>query len=337
MTRPTAVRSAPEEPRSPASDVPFTQPARRIRQPALEHPAMPPRRAAMPLGQAKPVLERLYRQFDRVESAADPIHLVRRYADPVDQEVAGFCAAALAFGRVASVVASIEALLRIMGPSPARFVRHFEPTRPGRSLTSFRHRWTGGDDLVMLFVILRRMIDSDGSIEGFFLRGYRSDADDVGSAVDSFCARALDLVDPARSPGVRYFFPKPAAGSACKRLNLYLRWMVRRDRIDFGVWRRVATSKLVVPLDTHVMRVGQCLRLTRYRSPGWPMAREITATLRQLEPDDPVKYDFSLCHLGMQDLCGFNRPQRDVRCPLRGLCRPAGRRPEGSRRPSGRR
>ena len=84
---------------------------------------MPPRRAALPLGQAKPVLERLYRQFDRVESAADPIHLVRRYVDPVDQEVAGFCAAALAFGRVASVVASIEALLRIMGPSPARFVR----------------------------------------------------------------------------------------------------------------------------------------------------------------------------------------------------------------------
>ena len=298
---------------------------------------MPRRRAALSLGQAKPVLERLYRQFDRVGSAGDPIHLVRRYADPVDREVAGFCAAALAFGRVASVVASIETLLRVMGPSPATFVRRFDLSRHGRSLRSFQHRWTGGDDLVMLFVILRRMIDSEGSIEGFFLRGYRSDADDVGQALDSFCARALDLVDASRSPGVRYFFPKPTAGSACKRLNLYLRWMVRRDRIDFGVWRRVATSKLVVPLDTHVMRVGQCLRLTRYRSPGWPMAREITATLRQLDPNDPVKYDFSLCHLGIQDACGFNRRQRDARCPLRGLCRPGGRRLGESRRPSGRR
>jgi uncharacterized protein (TIGR02757 family) len=101
--------------------------------------------------------------------------------------------------------------------------------------------------------------------------------------------------------------------------------MVRRDGIDLGVWSRVSPARLIIPLDTHVIRVGRCLRLTSYRSPGWRMASDITATLRRLDPDDPVKYDFSLCHLGMMDACGFNRPQRDTRCPLRGVCRPSPR------------
>jgi len=92
--------------------------------------------------------------------------------------------------------------------------------------------------------------------------------------------------------------------------------------VDFGNWNNVPASKLVVPLDTHVIRVGQCLRLTRYSSAGWRMAADITESLRDLDPDDPVKYDFSLCHLGMADQCGFNRSQGDAQCPLRGLCRP---------------
>ena len=297
---------------------------------------MPSRRPVLKLRNAKPVLEHLYRQYDQVESATDPVHLVRRYSAPADREVAGFCAAALAFGRVAAVLASINAVFDVMGPSPAAFVRRFDPLRHGHAVRPLGHRWTRGEDLVVLFQILRRMNEAAGSIERFFLRGYRDEAEDIGPALDSFCARALDLAD-GENTGVRYFFPRPAGGSACKRLNLYLRWMVRRDRIDFGVWQQVATSKLVVPLDIHVWRVGQCLRLTRYRSQGWPMAREITAALRQFDPDDPVKYDFSLCHLGMQNVCGFNQEQRDERCPLRGLCRPDGRRPERSRLPSGQR
>ena len=123
-----------------------------------------------------------------------------------------------------------------------------------------------------------------------------------------------------------WFFPRPAGGSACKRLNLFLRWMVRRDAVDLGIWSGLPASRLVVPLDTHVSRVGRCLRLTRHRSPGWAMARDLTDSLRRIDPGDPVRYDFSLCHLGMMDACGFGRPQRDGRCPLRGLCRPGGRR-----------
>lgn len=294
-------------------------------------------RSLRALRAARPALEQLYGQFDHTDSAADPVHLVRRYSDDADREIAGFCAAALAFGRVASVLASLETLLAVMGPSPAAFVRQFDPVRHGDALRPLRHRWTTGEDLVELLRILRQMVSTTGSIEAFFLRGYQRDALDVGEALNSFCTRALALSQPDHARGVRYFFPRPAGGSACKRLNLYLRWMVRRDRIDFGVWRQVSTAKLVVPLDTHVIRVSQCLGLTTYRSPGWPMARQITASLRRIDPDDPVKYDFSICHIGMQDACGFNRPQRDARCPLRGVCRPGARIPAGSRRPSVRR
>jgi len=278
--------------------------------------------SSVKLAKVKPELELLYTQYNRVESTIDPVHLVRRYEDPVDREIAGFCTAALAFGRLASIITSIKALLKVMGSSPAVFVRRFDRTKHGNLIRPLSHRWTRGEDLIDLLCILRRMQETAGSIEKFFLRGYDDKAGDVGPALDSFCTRALDGVDQNKTPGVKYFFPKPAHGSACKRLNLYLRWMVRCDKIDFGIWKQVETAKLVIPLDIHVFRVGQCLRLTRYRSAGWAMVREITETLRKLDPDDPVKYDFSLCHLGMQKLCCFNQPQVKSLCPLQGLCQP---------------
>jgi len=277
-------------------------------------------------------LEGLYRTFDHVDSAADPIHIVRRLHSRDDREIVGFCAAALAFGRVASVLQSIEALLQVMGPAPAAFVRGFDPVRDAPALRPLVHRWIRGVDLAALMIILQRMLRNSGSIEGFFLAGDDSAAPDVGRALDAFSRRALETdLRPAygrmpKRPGVCYFFPRPSAGSACKRLNLFLRWMVRKDAIDLGVWTKVSASRLVVPLDTHVIRVGRCLRLTKYRSPGWKMASEITASLRALDPADPVRYDFSLCHIGMMNACGYGRSQRDSQCPLRGVCRP---RPSG--------
>lgn len=282
-------------------------------------------------------LDRLYRTFDRPESAVDPVHLVRRYSAPADREVAAFCAAGLAFGRVAAVLASIEAVLAVLGPRPAEFVRRFDPARDAGALRPFVHRWIRGVDVVALLRVLNRMLAESGSIERFFLEGDDPSSPDVGPGLDRFAARALavDLApvygdDPRRRVG--WFFPRPARGSACKRLNLFLRWMVRRDAVDLGAWSGLPASRLVVPLDTHVIRVGRCLRLTGYRTPGWSMAREITGALRRLDPGDPVRYDFSLCHLGMMNACGFGRPQGDERCPLRGLCRPGGRR---RRRPAG--
>lgn len=280
-------------------------------------------------------LDTLYTTFDHPDSALDPIHIVRRFRRPADQEVVGFCAASLAFGRVASVLQSVNALLAIMGPAPSAYVQDFDPARERARFDGLVHRWIRGVDLVALMLVLRRMLRENGSIEAFFAAGDAPHDADVSAALDSFCARALDMdLGPAygrvpRAPGVRSFFPRPSGGSACKRLNLFLRWMVRRDAIDLGVWSQPAPARLIVPLDTHVIRVARCLRLTRYVSPGWRMAADITAALRVLDPVDPVRFDFSLCHIGMMNACGFGRDGRDSHCPLKGACRP---RPPTSRR-----
>ncbi|MGH9408521.1 MAG: TIGR02757 family protein [Vicinamibacterales bacterium] len=274
-------------------------------------------------------LQSLYDAYNREDSASDPVQIVRRYTRPEDQEVVGFCAAALAFGRVASVLNTVDTLARIMGDRPAEYVRAFDPSAAHPELRAMVHRWTRGVDLVALLWLLRQMIEQAGSVERFFGAGDDGRQPDVGVALDSFSRRALalDLQQaygrrmPARA-GVCYFFPRPSAGSACKRLNLFLRWMVRRDAVDLGAWTAVPPARLIVPLDTHVIRLGRCLRLTRYTSPGWKMAADITSSLRAIDPIDPVRFDFSLCHVGMMSACGFGRRQGDAACPLKGFCRP---------------
>ena len=291
----------------------------------------------------KPVLDRLYTEFNYPDSATDPVQIVRRFTRADDREVVGFIAASLAFGRVASVIQSIERVLVVLGRHPAESIRRFEPKRDKPSFAHIVHRWTRGPDIAALIWIIHQMLRDSGSIEEFFVEGLEREAPDLSSAIDSFSTRALAFnLKPIygrvpKRPGVCYFFPRASTGSACKRLNLFLRWMVRRDALDLGVWTRVSPSKLVVPLDTHVIRVGRCLQLTRYTSPGWAMARDITASLQRIDPADPIRYDFSFCHLGMMNACGFSRAQGDAQCPLRGVCRPGARKRRRSRQPSARR
>ena len=274
-------------------------------------------------------LESLYEGFNAPDSAVDPIQIVRRYTRVDEREVVAFIAGALAFGRVASVMASVEAVCRALGPNPATFVRDFDPARDGGELRQVVHRWTRGNDFVALIWILRQLIEAHGSLEQAFAIGAGPAEPDFGPAIESFSsrARAVDLRPaygrrvPAR-PGVYYFFTRPSTGSACKRVNLFLRWMIRRDAVDPGGWTAVGPRQLIVPLDTHTIRIGRCLRLTRRASPGWKMAVDITAALRALDPEDPVRYDFSLCHLSMMGACGWRTKRGNEQCPLRGLCRP---------------
>jgi uncharacterized protein (TIGR02757 family) len=304
----------------------------------------------LPTPSLRAALDRLVAEFERATHVDDPVRLLARYPDTADREIAGFVAAALAFGRVRSVIDSVESVLGVLGPRPARFVARFSTARDAPPLRPLVHRWTRGDDLVALMLVLRHMLTEAGSIEAFFARGLAPGAVDVADAIDAFSRRACDVdvseayrarprggARRAANPGVGYFFARPSSGGACKRLNLYLRWMVRHDAIDPGGWSLVSPAQLVVPLDVHVIRVARCLGLTRYTSPGWRMAADITGSLRRLDPGDPVRYDFALCHLGMMGQCGFNRAQRDAMCPLRGSCHPGARRRAASRPPSDRR
>ncbi|AMY07490.1 hypothetical protein LuPra_00663 [Luteitalea pratensis] len=275
-------------------------------------------------------LDRLHDTYNVPDSAADPVQFVWRYDDPRDREVVAAIASGLAFGRLASVLASVERVLALLGPHPAAYLETLDVRVAREALAEVVHRWTRGDDLVALLVILRQLRARHGSLEGAFLAGDDPGSEDVSTGLEAFCASACavdvrEAYGGARRGrlGVQYFFPRPSLGSACKRLNLFARWMVRQDAIDPGGWSGVSRSRLVIPLDTHTIRVGRCLRLTRYTSPGWRMAADITATLRRVDPDDPVRFDFSLCHMSMMGACGWERNVGNAQCPLRAFCRPA--------------
>lgn len=273
-------------------------------------------------------LDALYASFNHPESAFDPIQLVRRYERLDDRELIAFIAAGLAFGRVQSVVNSIETVCAVLGPRPAQFIRRFDPATQSAPLLPIVHRWIRGRDIVALLWMLKTMVNEAGSLEAYFAKGWNAESSDVADALESFSerARAIDL-KPAygrvpKAPGAYFFFSRPSSGGACKRLNLFLRWMVRHDGVDPGGWTTPHAGQLVIPLDTHTIRTGKCLRLTKRASPGWKMAAEITAALRTLDPADPVRYDFSLCHLSMMGACGYKTKQRDSQCPLKGVCKP---------------
>jgi uncharacterized protein (TIGR02757 family) len=161
--------------------------------------------------------------------------------------------------------------------------------------------------LACLLHFTAQILRSHGTLEAFFAEGHRPEAADVGPALASFAGRALALDHGGLYPdrrlpahaGVRFLLPSPEQGSACKRLNLYLRWMVRKDSVDLGLWSAVRPSVLVIPLDVHIYNVARRVRLTSYRSPGWAMARDLTETLRRFDPDDPVKYDFAFHRMGL--------------------------------------
>ena len=274
-------------------------------------------------------LDRLHDSYNVPDSTADPVQFVWRYDDPRDREVVAAIASGLAFGRLASVLASIERVLALIGPHPAAYLERFDVREARGVLAPVVHRWTRGDDLVALLIVLRELRARHGSLEGAVLAGDDPASADIMPGLEGFSAAAcgVDVREAyggaARGRlGVHYFFPRPSLGSACKRLNLFVRWMARQDAVDPGGWTGVSRARLVIPLDTHTIRVGRCLRLTRYTSPGWRMAADITATLRRIDPDDPVRFDFSLCHMSMMGACGWGRRVGNAQCPLRQFCRP---------------
>jgi uncharacterized protein (TIGR02757 family) len=267
-------------------------------------------------------LESLRRRYDERYLSSDPLQFLHRYPSPEDQEVVGLLASSLAFGNVTTIHRSIEDILGRMGESPTRFIRQLEPRKALPAFSSFKHRWTTGRDVVCLLFFAQQMITRSGSIGEFFREGLNSE-DDVKMGLSRFSSSALGLDHGGlyrgkrlpRHAGIRYFFPNPTAGSACKRLNLFLRWMVRpKDGVDLGLWDFVPPSRLVMPLDTHIARIGIHLGWTQRKAPGWNMALDITQVLSRVDPDDPVKYDFALSRMGILEKCP--RHSNKLHCDL---------------------
>jgi len=274
-------------------------------------------------------LERLYQEFDyQGRLAHDAIQFPRRYEDPRDREVVALLSACLAYGRVDLFSREVERLLAIMGPHPAGFIRAFDPARDAGRFRRFRYRFNRPRDITAFCLTTQRILEAHGSLRSYFLKGY-SDADpDIGPAlerfVDGIVTQDLRPVFPRGRPsrGFLHLFPRPSTGGPCKRLLLFLRWMVRRDRLDFGDWVEVSPAKLLMPIDTHVENMGRAVGLIRRKSRNWRMAQEVTARLRRLDPNDPVKYDFALCHKRMSGDCpGGRQPPVCDPCGLRPVCR----------------
>lgn len=276
--------------------------------------------------QLKRILEQVGRQRGRDFLDNDPLAFPRRYAATADREAAAFLSAALAYGRVAGIRGSLEGLFARLPEGPAVFIRDFDPRRDGPRLAGFVHRFNIGADIALLCAVLRAMRKEAGSLERFFLAGDDPRSPDIGPALAAFSARALALaaaVAPrqASGAGFRYLFPSPAGGSACKRLCMLLRWLCRPDDgIDLGLWQAVSPARLVLPLDTHTARIARLLGLSARRSPDWKMALEVTASLRRLDPDDPVRFDFALAHLGISEGCTGKKGEVCIPCPVAGMC-----------------
>lgn len=246
------------------------------------------------------ILGELYDRYDHREFVhPDPLEFLYDFQEVADREVAGVVASSLAFGRVAHILKSVSTVLGAMGPSPAGFLSGSSRRSLERAFSGFRHRWTTGEQVAGALTGVRNVIREHGSLEACFLAGF---APDDGTVVPALCAfsRALSLAGGYRGASCEYLLPSPEKGSACKRLNLFLRWMVRRDGVDPGGWTGVPASKLVIPLDTHMHRIGLALGITRRKNADMRAALEMTAAFAEIAPEDPVRYDFCLTRLGMR-------------------------------------
>jgi uncharacterized protein (TIGR02757 family) len=248
----------------------------------------------------------------------DPVGCVHGYSQPRDQEIVGLVAASLAFGNAVAARRSIDRVLTILGPEPAAMVAGASHAVLRRRLRGFVHRIYRGEHLASVLWRAGELFREYGTLGNAFVQFHQASDGDFREGLARF-ADALRGDTTSRS--LRHLISDPRAGSACKRLVLYARWMVRpADGVDLGLWP-IAPSELVIPVDTHIHRISRNLGLTDRRTATWATAEEITAALRKFDPEDPVKYDFALCHLGVSRECPSRPdPAKCERCVLQNVC-----------------
>ncbi len=253
---------------------------------------------------------------------SDPV-VFAHAAERQSTELVAFLASSLAFGNVKAIMASIAELLERLGPRPFDAVIG----RPGdikRVLRGFRHRWAGEEDVAALLIALGRLIRDLGSIEVAFRNADVPSEPNYLVAMAQFADRlATEAGVAARRRGFRFLVSHPSRGGAMKRMNLFLRWMVRpADGVDLGWWTGFDPARLIVPLDVHVAFHGRVLGMSRRRTADLTMALEVTEALKALDPTDPLRYDFALCHLGIHGECQKRRvPSICSVCPIEAWCR----------------
>lgn len=269
----------------------------------------------------KPHLDNLLARFDKSFLEPDPLAAVNHFSSPGDLETACLIAALFAYGRADLIQNNVSAIVGSMGESPARFCEKFRPAANKSWMRDFVYRFHRRDDLVALVAAIKKARRNSGSLLNLFLENDNPSADTILPGLSGMVS-ALRSYSGRDTQAFNTLLSDPSAGGASKRWCLFLRWMIRKDDVDPGPWSEyVSKARLIIPLDTHVSRIARQLGMIKRKSNDWKTALELTAYLRQIDPDDPVKYDFAICSYGKLGYCVKNANMDQCEnCDLDSVC-----------------
>ncbi len=234
--------------------------------------------------------------------STDPLCTVHRFKNTDNLEITAIVSALLSYGRVNLIIRAIEEILTLAEQELLNFSTNTSFDEKVSILSNFKYRFNSGYDIAILLEIYKETLNQYGSFDACLAEHYSKNEQTMKSTLTSFCSEVSTKAEKytLQKNYFNYLMPSPKNGSACKRLNMLFRWMVREDDgIDLGQWKSIPTNALIIPLDTHVATVSKELGLTSRKSPDWKCAEEITKALRTLDKNDPIKFDFSLCRIGM--------------------------------------
>lgn len=260
----------------------------------------------MDFNKLKKILDELYISYKHAFSSKDPVWLLHTFNDERDAELAGFITAVYTYGSVDQINKFTRLFMERLNNKPYEFIINFSKHKDKKYLEGLNYRFNTSGDAIKLVNALNSVIIKYGSLKNLFLAGYNNEDKNIipaltyfSKVINSYIPSPLGREGRGLKSFSHYMVSNPAGGSASKRMNLFLRWMVRKDEIDPGLWDDIPASKLIIPVDTHIARVSKKLNLVKRKSVDIKFAIELTETLKRFDAGDPVKYDFSLCHMGI--------------------------------------
>ncbi|MEP0860834.1 MAG: TIGR02757 family protein [Ignavibacterium sp.] len=250
------------------------------------------------MNRLKTKLEKIYSEYSKLENTSDPLHLIHQLKDKKDIEVFAFLSSIIAYGSIVQINKGLSEFLKASNHKPYKYIFTFSE----KNKINLKHRFYSERDMKNLFMLLKKILNEYDTIGNYFRQFYSDEHYTVKKSVSGFSNSLLSIYENnfgEASQGIKFMFPIPEKGSACKRMNLFLRWMVRKDNLDFGLWEFIPPKKLIIPVDTHIAKISYELGLTERKVINWKMAEEITDNLRKFDKDDPVRFDYALCHFDM--------------------------------------
>lgn len=247
-------------------------------------------------------LEHHYQGFDSGSLGTDPVLFPHRYRFPEDIEIVALLSSVFAYGNVKLTGKMLESILKLFGNSPYLGIKNLKKSDRSIRNSFSGYRYYSKQDVEVLIFVLRDLLQEFGTVGRMIQeksKGLKQIRPKETIAIfnKEFARYSERYSEP--TGGLKFMFPDPSLGSACKRFNLFLRWMVRKDEIDFGLWKFMTPADLIIPVDTHISAIALRLGLTESKAANWKTAVEITESLRLYDAEDPVRFDFALCHIGM--------------------------------------